>query len=917
MTIWKPIRSLGARVFIGAAALFSLAACHSADNSGFRLAPAPSAIHESFDVTTFAKSGTGRRGGFVLGLKKSSLEKYFLLIPQLRSGGATGHVNLFEPQVVYFKMAGGQVGLFELNTARIYDDVTTDNLLQTFAVTFETPDFVYFDWDYGLSAIVARSPYAGGSAGAKRLFTEGSDQLLDVVQSFIDRAEFKDNVLRVRQISRVREAVLRFRKDPSELTAEDGGEVGVTEMRDSTMTMDLVLRPYESAAKTIAPRWSKLDKGFGYFTRLMARAGSAEPREAILRWDTDPTRGPIRVRVSRNVPAHLLPAVREGIEYWNRVLGRPVLKVETGVDPSAELEERSVMVHWVDWRDAGFAYAGFQSDPLTGEILQGQIFMTSSWMLTGQSYEDLRGSLTDRVAPRVQALPVGARPLASSCTYHADAGSVWTTKAPAALTETALPHVIRGVVAHEMGHVMGLRHNFAGSYYNGVDEELHFNSAREFLKTGAIAALPTTISIMDYANAIDDVMNGKYIQSGVLSYDQSVIDWGYAGNESRKSLPFCADEQMAPDKKSIGCDVFDSSRHPAAFDSRLDTLNRGRGLWRDFAQIMNALKPDAQSQVDLNDVLNAKEKLGANVPPAANFATARALFTEAQKTHDTKDLKNWERPDDAAKAQKAAWHEQGDRLGLIALFELALPFRGETAPDGTPIAILDAKYWDRQIEAMVQSPRFSQGRNYNDVAYDLSADQTAKLRKFFEVKLTPDPYAVGLKALTQAFPGPDRVVVNTETGKPEKKTLKYQEFATLKAQMPEVLARSLTLMRDAKSVTNVVLGTASIDLPVRRFAPATFADFAGLFDPRYNPNSSAALTNALIVGLKSELSPVYGAWGIADAGPLATTELRRIFKEKGADAPDAVKTFVEAELARIESFEAAFTKSEAAPNAAE
>lgn len=903
MSIWTLVR---VSFFMTVSA--GLAACQNPQNAGFRMEPAPASIESSFDVTTAGRAGATRPGGFIIGLKKTSLEKYFLLIPQLRSGGAAGHVNLFEPQAVYFKFAGAQVGLFELNTARIYEDVTTDNLLQTFPVAFETPDFVYFDWNYGLSAIVARSPYAGALPGAKRLFTEGSDQLLDVVQSFIEHAEFRDNVLRVRQVSRVREAVLRFRKDPSQLKPEDGGEVGISEMRDSTMTMDLVLRPYDTAKKNIEPRWSKLAKGFGYFTRLMGRAGSAVPQEAIVRWDVAPERGPIRVRVSRNVPAHLLPAVREGITYWNRVLGRDVLKVETGVAPQTPLEERTVMVHWVDWRDAGFAYAGFQSDPLTGEIIQGQIFMTSSWVLIGQYYENLAGG----AVARVHALPAGAQPLASACAYHADVARVWAERAPAAMTETALPHVIRGVVAHEMGHVLGLRHNFAGSFYNGVDEATHLEKTRDFLTTGRIAGLATTNSIMDYANAVDDVMNGKFIQTGVLSYDQSVVDWGYRGDESKKSLPFCSDEQMAPALKSVGCNVFDSSRHPAAFAATAAAWMRGLGLWRDFAQVVDALRPDAQTTADLDDVLNAKEKLLANVPAVADFVGARALFSEAQKTHHTKDLKNWEEPAAAEKAQQTAWREQAERLGLVALFEQALPFTSLTGTDGRVIPVLDQTYWSRQLKAMVANPKFAKGRNYNQIAYDLSVVETRRLEKYFEVKLGANPFLPGLTVLTQAFPGPERLVPNPATGQPEKKTVKYREFPALKAQLPEVLARTLALMRaETSRGTFAAAEGVEVEIPARLFAPALFKDFAGLFDPRFNPNADAAAGAALIAALKTELNPVYAAWGIPDAAPLATAELRRLFQEKSGAAAPAVKAFVEAELARIEALEAAFARPEA------
>jgi hypothetical protein len=884
-----------------------LTACQKPEMSGFKnslnMVAAPDKIAASFQIRNTNENGVQ---GVLIGLKKSSLEKYFLLVPQMRSAGAAGHLNLFEPQVVYFKSSLGQVGLFELNTARIYDDITTDQLLQSFKVKFETEDFIFFDWNYGIEAMVARSPYAGGTSGAKRAFAEGSDSLVDVVQSYIDRAEFKDNVLRVRQISRVRETVLRFRKSPTELSPEDEGVAGDAEKRDSTMAMDLVIRPYDASVKNIEPTTSKLDKGFGYFTRLMASPGTIKPREVIMKWDFSPNRAPIRVRVSKNVPAHLIPAVKEGIEYWNRVVGRKVLALELGVSPQVELEERTVSVHWVDWKDAGFAYAGFQSDPLTGEILQGQIFMTNSWELSGQSYEDLRGSLA-----HVRAFPAGAKMLNSSCGYHADLAGSWA-EVPAVdpvVGESALPHVIRNVVAHEMGHVLGLRHNFAGSFYSTVDKKTHFEKSQEFLKTGVITALPTTISVMDYSNAIDDVMIGKFIQSAVLDYDRQVIAWGYLGDNSLTQLQFCSDGEMDPKKKSIGCEVFDSGATPQGFDAAIDTMTRGRALWRDHAQVMNALQPDAGVKFALDDALNAKEKLVANVPPAANFVAARSLFSAVQPVHSTKHLRDWEKPEDIQKLKQKSYEDQVAALGLVAMFELALPFSEVVDAAGVEALALDQTYWDRQLQRIVTSPKFAKGKNFMGVAYDLSSVETGRLEKYLKLKLGNDPFVPGLAALNLVLPGPEVIVADPETGAPEKKKIVYQKLESLKAEMPEVLRRTLVLMQAVKSVQTVDLGEGkSVNVPTRVFAPALFGAFTALFDPRFNPNADADLAPQLIAALKKDLTDVYRNWGISDTSQVATAELRRLFTEKAATYPTAAKAWINSELTRLEFWEKSLTE---------
>ena len=118
--------------------------CQNPASPNLPVEAAPPQIEASFQIRQVNENGFNVT---VVGLKKSSLGKYFLLIPQLRSAGAAGQLTLFEPQVVYFKASGAQVGLFELNTAAIYQDIYTDQLMQSFKVRFETEDFIFFDWN--------------------------------------------------------------------------------------------------------------------------------------------------------------------------------------------------------------------------------------------------------------------------------------------------------------------------------------------------------------------------------------------------------------------------------------------------------------------------------------------------------------------------------------------------------------------------------------------------------------------------------------------------------------------------------------------------------------------------------------------------------------------------------------------------
>lgn len=890
-----------ARVFgvsILAVLSFSQMGCTNKEAQGLRLNAAPEEIQSSFRIESKQVAGAPQT---LIALKKSSLEQYFMMIPQARLAEAASSVTLFEPEVVYFKAQGSSLALFELNGASFYDDLKEDRLIQTFPIVSETADEILFSWQMGLKAISSRSSMGSRpSESEDKSFSDGIDPSIEVLSSFIEKADIQNNVLRVRQKSRIRSQILHYEKSPSELDPEGDGNVGSVEFHDQGLTLDVVIRPYQKGTG-LQPKTSKISKGFGYFTKSIARRGWSDLERVIERWDIDPAKGPIRVRVSSRVPVDLILAVKEGVEYWNRILGRNVLNFEPGVSPNATIEERTIMIHWVDWQDAGFAYAGFQADPLTGEILQGQVFLTSSWLLSAISYGDLKGSLA-RQKPAMLG-PVGARRQDFGCQYHVEAlrelGSTLAGQTQGAALDEASAHVIRAVVAHEMGHALGLRHNFAGSFNSQVPRETQLKASLDFLKEGTLAALPASSSIMEYSSALDDLFIGKYIQTGALDYDRKVIAWGYLGDESVKSLGFCTDEDYGADKKVIGCKPFDSSPFPTDIETQLSIWMRPRALWRDHGQVVSELT-DPLEPKEIDEILSNKEGLLANTPTAASYISLRTFFSGERSVLSTKALKNWEKPDEVKKAKTDSWKAQVDAVGLLRVFDLALPLKDVSKPDGSKDRILDLDYWQKTVDKALASPRFDAGKTGNGLSYALSNEQHARLEKYLRLKLADSPFEPGLKALTQVFPG---------AKKADGKDVSFAVFESFKKEMPEVLGRSLALMRATSEVKVVEMTegevTKVVAVPVKVFAPALFKEWIGLFDPRYNPNSSSELKDTLLKELKRDLAPVYQVWGLNQTDLLSTSELRRIYKEKAVNSPDEVKEWVDGELSLLESFEKA------------
>jgi len=258
---------------------------------------------------------------------------------------------------------------------------------------------------------------------------------------------------------------------------------------------------------------------------------------------------PIVFYIDRTVPERYRPYVREGIEAWNEAFEtagyeNAVVAREAPDDSTWSAEDiRYSTVRWTAAHQMGYAIGPSQTDPRTGEILNADILISSSfvrgWKQTHDRLFPETAALSEGTSPApLKGTPAALRemfpdPLARRACWaeHGKAQQLGLQHAVLAargglapdgsMPEDYLGGAIRDLVMHEVGHTLGLRHNFKAS--SGIPtDELHDKSYTE--EHGV------SLSVMDYTPvnvALDPDEQGHYWNPGVGTYDEWAIRYGY------------------------------------------------------------------------------------------------------------------------------------------------------------------------------------------------------------------------------------------------------------------------------------------------------------------------------------------------------------------------------------------------------
>jgi hypothetical protein len=249
------------------------------------------------------------------------------------------------------------------------------------------------------------------------------------------------------------------------------------------------------------------------------------------------------------VPFAYRAAIRDGILEWNKAFDAAgfVNAIEVRQQPdNADWDPEDINYNTFRWitSGAGFAMGPSRVNPTTGQILDADIIFDADFVTYWkQTYENFTpasiaamtgGPLDLEGYERATALvpPTHRHNALCRCELHsgmarelAFGSTALAAMSPAGVNakeqEKLLLEGLKEVTMHEVGHTLGLRHNFKGStLYNLKD----VNDREKTQDTGIVA------SVMDYSppNIVPKgSRQGDYYSKTVGPYDVWAVQYGY------------------------------------------------------------------------------------------------------------------------------------------------------------------------------------------------------------------------------------------------------------------------------------------------------------------------------------------------------------------------------------------------------
>jgi hypothetical protein len=363
------------------------------------------------------------------------------------------------------------------------------------------------------------------------------------------------------------------------------------------------------------------DDRVGHFLSVQADYSSDHPKSLMVRrinrWNlqkkdpkaavSEPVK-PITYWLENTIPVEYRPYIREGVLMWNKAFERigytnaVVVRQQPDNADWDPADARYSTIRWFQGADASFAIGPSRANPFTGEIYDADIGFSEAMARYVRRFGEefagpISGSVPIATEPPQMPKLAWTRDDYHACEYangmmeQAQFG-VAVLQARGALSKDTEEKLIREylveVTAHEVGHTLGLRHNFRASTMLKPEELLDDAKTDVMSQSG---------SVMDYNPIIlapKGKKQGHFCPPTLGPYDYWAIEYAYKtidGDETAelaKIASRCAEPELAyaTDEDALG------TLSPASMDPMVNQFDQSSdpiGYYRDRAEICREL----------------------------------------------------------------------------------------------------------------------------------------------------------------------------------------------------------------------------------------------------------------------------------------------------------------------------------------